>query len=147
MSSEPGFELEERGKRLVASWWGDWDEAAAMSFAHRIREFVDRPRDAAPALVVDARQMSGCKILARGALADLQNEMRDKLRNSVYVASTPAMRGVCLWIVKVGEDPKAKVVDRIEQVEDCLDQDSSRVGSAQESIIRQLRKLSKEVES
>ncbi len=140
--AEAPYEIREVGERVHVVWRGRWDEPAAESFASAMMNFLAQREDN-PALVVDATRLQHCNILARGRLADLHEAMRPQIGRCVYVATSARMRGLCLWIIKVAGDERAKVLANDEDVEAWLNSDETRVSDAQRRILKHLDQAGK----
>lgn len=135
-ADEPPFEIRGDSRQVEVCWRGVWDEPIAAAYAdglaahlRGLRENRDKPTR--PSLVVDATDLVRCNILARGCLADLQAEMGPRLTRAAFIASSPRMRGLCLWIVKVGEDANARVFGNHDGVEEWIAGTEARLAAAQ----------------
>lgn len=135
-ADQPPFEIGGDSRRVDVRWRGVWDEPIAAAYAdalaahlRALRETEDKA--ARPSLVIDAIDLLRCNILARGCLADLQAATWPKLSRAAFIAASPEMRGLCLWIVKVGEDANARVFGNRDGVEEWLDGTETRLGAVQ----------------
>lgn len=114
------YRLVDHGSKIEVVMLGTWEEETALAYARALEEVVrDRKKDP-PNLVVDLSEIDGCTILARGVLADLQSTVAPNLARSVYVAGRPRIRGLCLWIAHVSDDPDMRVVRDLEQADEWL---------------------------
>lgn len=138
------FEIRDGDGRLLVVWRGRWDEPAAQAYAEAMNEKLSALGGNKLHLVVDASRLQHCNILARGRLADLHEEIAPKIGRCVYIATSPRMRGLCLWIVKVAGDETAKVFANDRDVEEWLSSSETRVGDAQRRIMGSLNTIGSE---
>lgn len=146
-SDQRPFELTGDDHRLEVFWRSEWDEPIALAYAEELARFLRGLREgtdraARPSLVVDATGLRRCNILARGCLADLQNATRSQLGRVAFIAGSPQMRGLCLWIVKIGEDTTARVFGNREGVEEWLAGTQTRL-----ETVKQVARRSKDSRS
>lgn len=103
------FDVRRDACRISAAWRGEWTEDTVTAYATRVRELFAERSDAFD-LVVDASGLERCSILPLGLLTDLHAELLPRLRRTVFIATRPQMRGLCLWIVRVSGDSHARVL-------------------------------------
>lgn len=132
----PPFEMKGDSRRVDVHWRGEWDEPIAAAYADGLAAYLRVLREKSgaatrPSLVVDATELVRCNILARGCLADLQTSLRPKLGRAAFIASSPRMRGLCLWIVKVSDDATARVFGNRDGVQEWLEGTQTRLEAAQ----------------
>ena len=142
MTDEARFDIKATGRRVEAVWYGYWTENLVGQYAERLRELVERDKRV-DRLIVDASSVTGCDVLGRGKLADLQEWAKTKLTRSVYVADSARVRGLCLWIVRIAEDNNALVVANHAEVEDWLSGDEGRLERAMQRLSAHLEKIGK----
>lgn len=128
MSHPKLFDLRSTSGRIDARWRGRWEEPDAEAYV----QALEAAYRAGPveALVVDATQLEHCSILARGRLADAQERLKTHQTRCVYLADSPQIRGLCLWIVRVAEDANARVVARKDEVDAWLESREGRLERA-----------------
>lgn len=109
MTPQLPFDARRDASRISAAWRGEWSEDTVTAYGVRIRELLSERSDAFD-LVVDASALERCGILPRGLLTDLHTEILPRLRRTVFVATSPRVRGLCLWIARVSGDVHARVL-------------------------------------
>lgn len=134
---EAPFRIDRRGDRVTAVLFGAWDEPEAREFALALK--ANLPTSKEVDLVVDLRELTECRLLARAVLADLHTEIKGRLRRSAYVADRPRFRGMALYVGHVAEDETTKAVRNTPAAEAWLASEERRVAD----IRRRLEKLAK----
>lgn len=87
---------------------GELTEQAVAAAEADARAQISATKAGTVALVIDLRGLQGASLAARDALVALQQALASKLRQSAYVADTPAGRGLSLWIRHTVQDQVVK---------------------------------------
>jgi len=82
-----------------------------------------------PALLLDLRRTDRIEQQIRVALVDVHRALKAKAGRSVYLAESPVLRGMALWILHLAGDQRASVVGSLVQARAWLTGSEGRVAS------------------
>lgn len=136
--SEARFNIERSGHDVRAKLIGRWEESDAAAFDEALRAELQAAGQSCN-LIIDLTDLSECRILARGKLADVMTELKEYLRRSAWIARSPRMRGLALWVLHVAEDPQGRPVRDEAQARAWIDSDGERFESALERLERSVK--------
>ena len=94
--------------RLEIALAGELSAHAVAAAEAEARAQLSAAKPGGVALVVDLRGLGGASLEARDALVALQQALAPKLRQTAYVADTPAGRGLSLWLRHTVQDQVIK---------------------------------------
>lgn len=132
------FNIERNGHHVRAKLLDRWEESDAATFGDALRSELQAAGQSCD-LVVDLSDLVECRILARGKLADVMTELKEYLRRSAWIARSPRMRGLALWVLHVAEDPQGRPVRDEAQAKAWLNSDGERFESALERLERSVK--------
>ena len=87
---------------------GDVDVATVQALIAELSE-VGRLVET-PLACIDLRQMTSCSLEARGTLVRLHQRLVSITDRRAYLAASPVIRGVAVWVLHVAPDRHGKVV-------------------------------------
>lgn len=89
-----------------------------------------------PGLIVDLRETDQIERDARLGLVEVHQALKAKAGRSVYIAHSPLLRGLALWVIHMAGDQRAEVVGSMGQAHAWLESEDGRVASRCKRIDR-----------
>ncbi len=133
--SDARYTIERHGTLVRVKLLDRWEESHATAFGEALRAELQAAGQSCD-LIIDLTDLTECRILARGKLADVMTELKEFLRRSAWIARSPRMRGLALWVLHVAEDPQGRPVRDEAQAKAWLDSAGERFESALERLER-----------
>jgi hypothetical protein len=90
--------------------WGQVSEQAVAEAEAEARAVVSAAKPGTVCLLLDLRGVTTATLKARDALVAMQQALAQRLRQTAYVADTPAGRGLSLWVRHTVQDQAIKAV-------------------------------------
>lgn len=109
----------ENGSTLLVEVAGAITEADGVELASVVQAELG-PAGRIDGIIFDLRKLTGCELLGRARLCELQAWLKGRARRTAYLTATPRFRGMTLIVIHTSEDENASTFVTREQADEWL---------------------------